>query len=366
MHGLVWALAGAGILLLAAVLTGWWRYAFAPFQINTSRMTVRKLGLDVTDPTDIERVDNILDSFLTGFNRMIARPSPSAWKRYCESLSPLMRPFAEEGAAMGYTLRRLFRYDPAHFEATIVKPRPGFRYLYYVGLGFWSGMRNHSAAKVARIVRGLDPLHSYLVYDGYGFKVAFFDYPKDPQAFRVLDTFDAYGRNAAYQGAGRALHFLYMGNFDAVIEHMARLGPHAVDAAAGVGLAASFVNPDRLEREFDLGRRMPVEWQPHFHLGMCFGLKARAINDLDEFDRNLAALPHTVQEAIRASIRECDRVELLIRADGKPDGYRHWREQVTAWLTENVDFPMQSTKGHEATRPRVSEAVAGRALPAKS
>ena len=37
-----------------------------------------------------------------------------------------------------------------------------------------------------------------------------------------------------------------MGNLDMVIEHTAALGEHALDAAAGMGLAAAFINPDRL------------------------------------------------------------------------------------------------------------------------
>lgn len=356
------ALSGAGILIVAAVVTGWWRFVFLPWCIRSSRMTVRRLRLQINDPADVERVDSILASFAGGFNEMIARPSESAWQAYCKAQSSLLRPFAEEGAAMGYTVRRLFRYDPADFESRIVKPLPEFRYLYYVGLGFWSGMRNHSAARVAQIVSGLDPLHHYLCFDGYGFKRAFFDYPRGAHELNILNTFEGYARNAAYQGVGRALHFLFMGRPDLVIERVAELGTHAVDAAAGVGLAAAFVNPDRLAPEFELGRQMPEEWQPHFHLGLCFGLKARSLNDLDEFDRNLASLPAATQDAIRASIRECDRIELLIRADGKPNGYRRWRERVTDWMTANIEFPMQRPKGAEASR----HGVVGRAVPANN
>jgi hypothetical protein len=341
MQGFYWALGGAGILLTIAVFTGWWRYAFLPFCIRPSKMTVHRLGLKVTNCLDIDRVDAILESFAGGFNRMLTSPTRMGWQKYCRGQSAFLRPFAEEGAAMGYTPRRMFRYDAADFEASIVKPRPEFRYLYYVGLGFWSGMRNHNAAHVRQIVEGLDPLHSFLCFDGYGFKVAFFDYPKDPKSIRRLDAFEGYARNAAYQGVGRALHFLFMGNLDMVIEHTAELGEHALDAAAGLGLAASFINPDRLEREFELGRRLPADWQPHFHLGLCFGLKARSLNDLDDFEQNLFRLPLPTQEAIRASIRECDRVELLVRADGEPDGYRRWRERVTDWMTANIEFPMQ-------------------------
>ena len=331
---------------LAAVVlvTGWWRLAFAVFRIRAGRMTSERLELLFTAPEDRQRVDSILQSFAGGFNAIITYPSPTAWRRYCDSLSALCRPFAHEGAAMGYTLRRLFRYDPSAFEEEIVKRGPGFRYLYYVGLGFWSGMRNHDPAKLGRIVGGLDPLHSYLCYDGYGFKYAFFDYRDRPDCFDRFSGLEGYARNAAYQGVGRACWFIFLGVPEVLIEHLNRLGSYAADAAAGAGLASVFVDPDRLERAQALGSALPPAWHPHYHLGMCFGLKARSINDRAEFERNLEKVDASVQEATHASIRECDRVELRVRAEGGGDGYRRWRDRVTDWMAAHVAFPLAGMK----------------------
>jgi len=330
----------AGGLVALAAATGWWRYALSPWRIPARRMTVRHLGLQVLDPSSVERVDAILTGFAGGFNQMIARPSPKAWEIYCASLPALIRPFAHEGAAMGYTPRHLFRYDPREFEARIVRPRPEFRYLYYVGLGFWSGMRNHDARRIERVADGLDPLHRFLCFDGYGFKHAFFDYPRDASLLRRLDLLSGYARNAAYQGVGRAFYFLFMDRPDVLIERIRALGRHAADVASGLGLAAVFINPDRLDRARELARMLPAEWQAQFHLGMCFGLKARAINDLDQFDRDIATQSPAVQAAIRASIRECDRIELLVRADGESDPYRRWRERVADWMCANIEYPI--------------------------
>ncbi|MDO8630260.1 MAG: DUF1702 family protein [Phycisphaerales bacterium] len=338
-QGLLIVVLSGGLVALVAV-TGWWRYALLPWTIRTDRMTVRRLGLQVFDHADVERVDSILAGFAGGFNHMIARPASKAWEVYCASLPALLRPFAHEGAAMGYTIRHLFRYDPRGFESRIVRPRPEFRYLYYVGLGFWSGMRNHDARRVEGVADGLDPLHRYLCFDGYGFKHAFFDYPHDATSLRRLDSLTGYARNAAYQGVGRAFYFLFMARPDVLIERIRSLGDFAVEVVAGAGLAAAFINPDRLERARELARTLPTEWQSHFHLGLCFGLKARSINDLDQFDRDIASQPAAVQDAIRASVRECDRIELLVRADGEPDAYRRWRERVTDWMAENIEYPL--------------------------
>jgi hypothetical protein len=307
-------------------------------------MTVGRLGLFVSAPENVERVNGILRSFAGGFNEMIARPSSRAWEGYCDAQPALLCPFAHEGAAMGYTLRRLFRHRPADFEADIVKPRPEMRYLHYVGLGFWAGMRKHDAGKLMRTVAGLDPLHGYLCYDGYGFKHAFFDYLAEPEVLRRLDLLEGYARNTAYHGVGRAFYFLFMDRPDLMIEHMNKLGEHAADAAAGAGLAAVFVNPDRLGMAQELGAALPQEWHDHYHLGMCFALKARSINDVDQFERDLARVSPSVREAAWASVRECDRIELQVRAEQCPDGYRRWRERVTQWMAGNIEYPLAAVK----------------------
>jgi len=325
-------------------IAGWWRFAFIAFAIRPRRMTVARLGLAVEDSDDVRRVDAILRCFVTAFNRAIARPRASSWIDYCDTIPALHRPFAHEGGALGYTLRRLFRYDPIHFEQTIVRPRPEFRYLYYVGLGFWSGLRRHSAGRLAEITDRLDPLHRFLCFDGYGFARTFFESRENPALPSELNRLEGYRRNAAYQGVGRALYFLYMGEPDLLVSRIRALGDYAADAAAGVGLAAVFVNPDRLEAAQRLAAQIPSEWQAHFHLGMCFGLKARSINDLGQFERDLSRLPKAVQDAAWASIRECDRIELLVRSESDPDGYKNWRARVTAWMSERIEYPLKSVR----------------------
>jgi acyl carrier protein len=405
-----WAIGAIGLGGAAAAVTGWWRYAFRPFGINPRKMTVDRLGLHPR-PADVERIDGVLAAFSGGFNQMIARPSVKAWEAYCDALPVFFQPFAQEGAAMGYVLRQLGRYSSKDFEARIVRPRPEFRYLYYVGLGFWAGMRNYSPDKLSRMVAGLDPLHGSLVYDGYGFKYAFFDYRERGDAgLEPLNRLTGYPRRVAHQGVGRAMWFLFSGNPEMLIDRMDSLKTHAADAAAGTGLASVFLNPDRLEVAQEFGRRLPAEWRDSFHLGMCFALKARAINEVDEFERNLDRAEPAVAAAARESIRLCDRAELLIRDDAAhgpdaesldvveevmdieddydmaiPDAtamrfktaddavayvngrrtppaepYRDWRDLVTEWMTARIEFPMMSVRPATAARERSAAATRGR------
>ena len=341
---------GASITAVAVLWgTGLWRLVIWPARIRASKMTVARLGLCVADGPNTERVDSILASFAGGFNAMLTGRSESVARAYCESLPPLQRPFAEEGTAMGFVPRRLFRYNPNCFENVLVKTRPEFRYLYYVGLGFWSGIRNHSPKRVVEVSEGLDPLHRFLCFDGYGFKYAFFDHPANPKALTRLEGLPGYARNAAYQGVGRAMFFRFWADPEQLITQIERLGEYAVDAAGGLGLAAAFINPDRLDIARELGLKLPNSWRDHYHLGLCFGLKARSINDVEAFDRTLAHLEDDVQAAIHASVRECDRYELLVRADGQPDSYRRWRQQVTAWMADHIEFPLTGVRSAGST-----------------
>lgn len=352
-NALILCAAAAAALLLGA--SGAWRTLLWPFTIRARRMTVARLGLIVAPGEDTERVNTILRHFLTGFNRTLTSRSLGRALAATSSSDPLYRPFAEEGMAMGYTPHRLFRFDPAAFESDLVRARPEFRYLYYVGLGFWSGLRNHGVDRLLGVTERLDPLHRFLVFDGYGFKVAFFDHPSQPGALSRLDTLPGYARNAALQGVGRALFFRFMGEPPHLIAALRQLGDDAADAAGGVGLAAVFVNPDRLETARTLARSMPMAWRSHFHLGMCFALKARSVNDVDAFQQCLGRTSDAVCAASYAAIRECDRVELLVRDEfygashlRRPvevdQGYRAWRERVAAWMDRNIEFPLSHVK----------------------
>ncbi len=338
-------------LVAVALVTGWWRVVFYPFRVRRSSMTIERLGFQVTEPESRQRVEMVTKSFAGGFNSMISRPSALAWRRFCDSIPVRYQPFAHEGAAMGFPLRRLMRFRASDFENSLVRTTPGMRYLYYVGLGFWSGMRKHSPEKVARMWSGLDPLYRFLCYDGYGFKVAFFEYLSDSNSLKRLDRFDGNARRAAYQGLGRAFYFLFMDRRDLMIQRVRSLNEHAADAAAGLGLASVFVNPDRIEVARELGASLPDEWRESFHLGMCFAVKARMIASLAEFETDIAGLDQPVQEAILASIRECDRVELQIRSQQTEDGYCQWRANVSQWLAENIEYPMAGVRQDAQARP---------------
>ncbi|MCK4660056.1 MAG: DUF1702 family protein [Phycisphaerae bacterium] len=346
----------AALAVVVLLVSGWWRLVFVPFRIRPARMTVDRLGLAV-GRADMERVNGVLSHFAGGFNAMLISPTWSGWRSYGNSCPVLFRPFAHEGAAMGYTPRRLFRCRPEEFEASVVKYQPAMRYMYYVGLGFWSGMRDHSPQRLGCIVDALDPLHGCLCYDGYGFKYGFFDYLKDPDIVWRFDKLEGYARNVAYQGLGRSFWFLFMGDHGLLIERISMLGDYAPDVAAGLGLASVFVFPDRLEVSRGLGMELPETWHDDFHLGMCFGLKARSICHPEQFERDLGRLESGVRAAVCASVQECDRIEEQLRAEQCEDGYQRWRGLVSRWMANHIEFPLAGLKS-SVSQPLSKESAA--------
>ncbi len=341
------AVVGLAVLATAVVWTGAWRYALRPFCIRSGAMTPERLGFHVTDTEDTARVNGVCEAFAGGFNAMVSGRSGRAWLEFTANQPVLFRPFAAEGAATGFSLRRLGFCSPRQFERALVERHDGYRYLQYVGLGFWYAMRGWSPARVTRRVAELDPLHGMLCWDGYGFKSGFFDYENRANWQDRFDTIPAYGRNVAHQGVGRSLWFRFMGRPAELIENVRSFGKFAPDVAAGVGLAAVFTTMDAPERGDLLLETMPEVWHDEVLLGMCFAYKARSINDSAYFARAMSAVGSDRRSAVESAIAECDAIESEIRADGEGDGYRRWREGVRGWLREHVVYPFVGLKTPE-------------------
>ncbi len=193
------------------------------------------------------------------------------------------------------------------------------------------------------------PEHGVLCWDGYGFKLGFFDFAREPFWRTRLERLTGYDRNAAYQGLGRSLWFRFMGSPQDLIEIVQSLGPHARDTASGVGLAVAFTTVDRPQRGFAVLGQMPEDWHDDILVGMTFAYKARSIADPEYFETMMNTLENDRREAIGAAIKRCDAIETAVRADGGTDGYRRWRMGLRHWLGENIEYPFAKMKAAEPT-----------------
>jgi hypothetical protein len=349
------------LLFFFVVATGAWRVCLRPALIDADTMTVERLGFKVSDAADIELVHGVCRAFAGGFNSSAAATGlqgSDAWTRHTDGLAVHFRPFADEGAAMGYPLRAMWNASAKGFEADFPQRRPAYGYLHYVGLGFWHAMRGSSPAKVERLVKELDPLHGRLCWDGYGFKFGFFDY--DSSASRVGDLrgLPGYAAHVAHQGLGRSLWFRFMGDAVGLVKAIKATGDFAPDVASGVGLAVAFTTIDRSERGRDALESLPVAWRDDVLLGMCFALKARSLNDPAYFDACLEGMGAERAESIRRGLLECDARERTVRSEiaatvdrrelglatAEVDGYRRWRESLKTWLGEHIVYPFDGMR----------------------
>ena len=114
---------------------------------------------------------------------------------------------------MGYLPRGLF--DPAcradRVEGDLLRLDPAYLYLYYIGLGFFYGFRHpRQPQRLLRLQPHIRPVYFPLCYDGYGFKLGFFDFISDPSVTELLSACPRPVRPAAYQGFGRSMFFVFL------------------------------------------------------------------------------------------------------------------------------------------------------------
>ncbi len=267
------------------------------------------------------------EAFIGGFNTMISAPGLAEVSAAGHAVTPHFRPFFFEGAAMGYLPRGwvhagVSRHDA---EAALLSLDPAFRYLYYVGLGFWFAMRRARPDALIRMQPHLDPMHFPLCFDGYGFQIAFYDNGADPATLRRIRGAPAAFLPAVHQGYGRALHFVFMDDPEGFDRFVAAAPPvRRADLECGRALALGFTRCDRpatliahLESARDeetLGARLA---------GLTWALTARHMNDPVYFRTCLSAAPSESRAFLEELPALCHEAFATARSyDGWQEGTR--------------------------------------------
>ena len=258
-----------------------------------------------------EQVTDLGRAFLGGFNAMLSSPGLEAVAREGMKVASHDRPFFFEGAAMGYLPRGLLRRGPSRraAERDLLGMNPDFLYLYYVGLGFWFGLRYRRPASLRALADRLDPMYFPLCYDGFGFKLAFYDYPSNPAVVGRLNDCEEAHRPALYQGFGRALFFVFMDDaagFDRLRDSLPR--EHRGDMECGRALALAFTQvhkPDRLRDHIDSARG-DEELEARL-TGVTWALAARRMSDAGYFRRCLAAGSGPARDLLEPLPDLCDK-----------------------------------------------------------
>jgi hypothetical protein len=280
------------------------------FRRGEDEVSERARRFRIESPARRDLVEGIGRAFMGGYHAMLADDRTEQVAAAGMEVEAHYRPFFFEGAAMGYLPRCLWDRDcrPRHAERDLLRLKPEFRYLYYVGLGFGYGFRHRRApARVADLAENLDPLYAPLCYDGFGFKLGFFDfdYPRDPRVTATLARCPEPFSAQIYQGFGRSMFFATMDDeagWRALRESLpAAKGP---DLEFGRALARGFTGIDRPEEFVGyIDAASGPEDRASRLTGITWALTARRMNDPPYFARCLE----------RAGAASCGLLETLPR-----------------------------------------------------
>lgn len=196
------------------------------------------------------RLEAIPQSVVCGFEWGIDCRDPVELERRLSFVTPELRGFAYEGAAMACTVLDAMRGGRGHRARDLLMgPGQPHIFLTYIGIGFaMARLPRVLWKKVMPDLTGSDyyPTMSWLAVDGYGFDRAYFatgrwvDEQRVPAAYPWEGSPDYFLR-AVDQGIGRALWFIHGARVTDVATAVAKFaGSRQSDLWSGVGLAAAF------------------------------------------------------------------------------------------------------------------------------
>ena len=278
-------------------------------------------------------VAKVGDAFFRGYNTMLDASSAQDVSAQGQKVEPHFRPFFFEGAAMGYLPRSYFTAGAGRktVERDLLAMNPRFRYLYYVGLGFWFGFRHRrKPAALEALAPDLTALYFPLCYDGFGFKVGFFDFPRRPSARDLLGRAPVERRAFLYQGFGRALFFVFLDD-PAGFEREKAEAPeaHRDDIELGRSLAVAFTGTNRPDRILAyLAAARDARERAARLLGVTWALTAREMNDPEYFEECVGRASTGEQKLLRLLPALCRE------ALGRSHSYAEWQGRTQAAAVE--------------------------------
>jgi hypothetical protein len=220
---------------------------------------LRLRGIDLSGQKgdgDAENVAEILKYFKLGAGTGL-RADDAGTARALEAEVPWTRRlFYWEGHGLGVCGRHA-----CLFAGGNPLPRfcaPGYRLMFWTGLGFWNGVASPFPAVSVAPERWADVPEfegEYsLLLGGSGFSTTTAAGRVDPEALsRLPGIRDDHDLRGVYRGVGRALWFLFMHNPERLHEILAQHPQHARPIREGLGIAITYTQlatPDRVFRDF--------------------------------------------------------------------------------------------------------------------
>lgn len=249
--------------------------AFSPlkrlFRLSPREAEFQTRGFAAADPVRREALETAGRAFIGGYNAGLLGRDIDDITGHLAAISPGLRGFAAEGAAMGVAIGDALSLTGARLPAYLDATGRDFTYLVHVGAG-WAMARTPWRRRA--ILRPLDAVHRWLAFDGLGFHDAYFKHQRIAAGWR-RET-NGYAARAYDQGIGRALWFVAGGD---VLQAARLIG--ALPAArhddqwSGLGLAMAYAGPAG-DTDFAEALRVCGPSATAFAQGVAFACEARA------------------------------------------------------------------------------------------
>jgi hypothetical protein len=309
-------------------------------------VTFADRGFPAAGTPAAEHLESIPQSVVCGFEWGIEHRGLWDVERRLATVSPELRGFAYEGAAMAYAVRDAMAGGKGTRTKELLEG-PGLPHIFltYIGIGF-------AMARLPRVLwRGIMPdlegvpffpTMSWLAVDGYGFDRAYFHTRQVVDEQRPFKPYPWTGRpdyfpRAADQGVGRALWFIH-GARPAQVAAAVEAFPAArrADLWSGVGLAATFAGGCSAEGLAEV-TRLAGGHADEVALGAVFAGTARmAAGHLPEHSKlGVEVLTGgSVEDAVMLAASVA--VENDDAGPGESPAYELWRERIRAHFRGSV------------------------------
>jgi enediyne biosynthesis protein E3 len=282
-------------------------------------------GFRVAGDSVRARLESVGRAFVAGYHMGLEYPATANLVAELSSVDTELRGFAFEGAAMGVALLDcLTPWRPGRITQLLRGAGNAHAYMVHVGVG-WAWARLPFGAR--RGGRALDPLLSWLAFDGWGFHEGFFHWTEYVGGRLPPRRLTGYEARVFDQGLGRSWWFVNGGNPDLIA---LTIGNFAMDRRAdmwsGVGLAAVYAG---IVSEASLGalRESAGPHRPHLAQGAAFAAKARqrAGNLTDYTDIAVRVLGGV---SAREAAHLTDMSLENLPANAAQPAYEIWRQRI--------------------------------------
>jgi hypothetical protein len=322
------------------------------FGISLQEATFAKRGFLEGDAGLRQRLEQIGQIFLLGYQAALNDDRPEGLVRQLNAIEIELRGFAFEGAAMGLALLdglTPWPWKRNRVQSFLKGAGSEYAYMVYVGVGWalarlpwgieWylAQLNKTLSATLSPSHRercwgmegDIDPVLGWLVLDGYGFHQGYFGWQRHIQEMAVPPRLSGYACRVFDQGLGRSLWFVKGADVRRIHHAIEKFSPsRRADLWSGVGLACAYAGGV----EQAVIEALQVAAQPYWSelsQGAAFAAKSR------QRAGNLTAHTEVACQVLCAMSAEAaagitDRMLEDLHPDRANPAYEVWRRRIQA------------------------------------